>query len=199
MFQRCIEIYRSGELGAIEHIDAAFHIPVTEPDSIRMNYALGGGVTMDIGCYPISWARHLTGDEPESVAASAEVGPAHVDVMLRTEMTFPGGIRVTTAGDMRAEAGFKAYLNVRGSRGEMRVTNPLVPQIGHSIEVIVDGQSRTEVLDRRATYSYQLDALLAAINEGARPATDGVDGVKQMQVIDRAYEAAGLPVRGLPL
>jgi hypothetical protein len=41
-------------LGAIAAIRATFHVPVRDPTNIRMNYATAGGVTMDIGCYPIS-------------------------------------------------------------------------------------------------------------------------------------------------
>ncbi|NNF16517.1 MAG: Gfo/Idh/MocA family oxidoreductase, partial [Gammaproteobacteria bacterium] len=63
LFIRARQVYESGELGHIERIDGAFHIPVTDTNGIRMNYALGGGVTMDIGCYPISWVRHITGAE----------------------------------------------------------------------------------------------------------------------------------------
>ena len=55
-----------------------------------MNYATGGGVTMDIGCYPISWVRHLTSMEPIQIAASAETGPKDVYLFLATEMIFPG-------------------------------------------------------------------------------------------------------------
>ena len=46
------------------------------------------------------------------------------------------------------------------------------------------------------TYGYQLDAFLAAVNDGAPLYTDGEDGARQMAVIDRCYEAAGLPLRG---
>ena len=196
VFMRAREIYASGELGDIETIDAAFHIPVTDPNGIRMVYGLGGGVTMDIGCYPISWVRHISAEEPVVTAATAETGPPHVDVVLKTEMSLPSGIRATTSGDMRPETSFAAYLTVTGSRGRMHVRNPLAPQAGHAIEVSVAGKDRHEVLDRRPTYSYQLDAFLAAVADGAPPLTDGWDGVRQMQVIDAAYQAAGLPLRG---
>jgi predicted dehydrogenase len=196
LFIRAKEIYDSGELGQIERIEGAFHIPVTDPTGIRMNYALGGGVTMDIGCYPISWVRHITGAEPDSIEAEALEGPPSVDVMLTTHMRF-GDIDVTTSGDMRPDTRFTAYLRVEGSDGYMHVHNPLVPQNGHRLEVSVRGQTRTEVFDRRPTYGYQLDAFLAAINDGAPLITDAWDGVRQMQVIDQAYTAAGLPIRGL--
>ncbi|MEM7100884.1 MAG: Gfo/Idh/MocA family oxidoreductase [Pseudomonadota bacterium] len=197
IFARAKEIYDSGELGEIHTIAAAFHIPVTDPDGIRMNYRLGGGVTMDIGCYPISWVRHITGLEPTAVAATAEVGPPNVDVMLRTELDLPGGIKATTSGDMRGDAKFQAYLRVEGTLGYMHLINPLVPQIGHTLRVSIGNNLREESLDRRSTYGYQLDAFLAAVNHGESLPTDAWDGVAQMRVIDQAYTAAGLPLRGL--
>ncbi|MEM7079637.1 MAG: Gfo/Idh/MocA family oxidoreductase [Pseudomonadota bacterium] len=198
VFIRAKEIYDSGELGDIINVDAAFHVPVTDPQDIRMVYALGGGVTMDIGCYPISWVRHITGAEPDEVSAQAEVGPDLVDVMLKTTMRL-GEVTATTSGDMREGVAFTAYLSVTGSRGRLHVQNPIVPQNGHYLDVTVAGETRRESFDRRATYGYQLDAFLAAVREGASLYTDAWDGVKQMQVIDRAYAAAGLPLRGQSL
>ncbi len=197
VFIRAKDIYDSGELGEIRKVSGAFHIPVTDPTSIRMIYELGGGVTMDIGCYPISWIRHITGLEPEMVKAEAEEGPPNVDVMLKTEMRFANGVIGTTSGDMRAGVGFEAWLKVEGSDGTMDVKNPLVPQNGNAIELDIGGTKRTETFDRRPTYGYQLDAFLAAVNQGLPLWTDAWDGFKQMQLIDRAYEAAGLPVRGV--
>ena len=198
IFARAKDIYDSGALGEIHSISAAFHIPVMDPQDIRMNYALGGGVTMDIGCYPISWVRHISGLEPQVLAASAEVGPPQVDVMLKTELALPGGITATTSGDMRPEARFQAFLRVQGTRGSFELVNPLVPQNGHLLRVEVDGTLTEEVCERRPSYAYQLDAFLAAVEDGASVHTDAHDGMKQMLVIDQAYAKAGLPLRGDP-
>jgi predicted dehydrogenase len=196
VFLRAREIFVSGLLGEIATVEAAFHIPVTDPDNIRMNYQTGGGVTMDIGCYPISWVRHIIGSEPMEVQAVAEEGPPDVDVMLKSEMLFPGGIRATTSGDMRPNAKFSAYISVSGSEGSLRVVNPIVPQNGHRIELTVNGRTTVETCDRRPTYGYQLDAFVEAVEQGAPLFTDGEDGSRQMQVIDRCYRAAGLRLRG---
>ncbi len=77
--------------------------------------------------------------------------------------------------------------------------NPLAPQLGHRIELDIQGHKTVEVLDRRSSYAYQLDAFIEAIEEGQPLLTGARDAVKQMRVIDRCYEAAGLPVRGLDL
>jgi hypothetical protein len=47
------------------------------------------------------------------------VGPPHVDVMLAATLKFPSGIVAQTLGDMRAEARFKAELEVTGDAGTM--------------------------------------------------------------------------------
>ncbi len=198
IFIRAREIYTSGVLGNIREISAAFHIPVpVDGDNIRLQYETGGGVTMDIGCYPISWVRHITGEEPVDVTAEAEVGPPEVDLYLATEMTFPGGIKATTSGDMRPDTTFKAELKVIGELGTMSVNNPLVPQIGNSIELNVDGETTLETFDRRSTYGYQLDAFISAVEQGTALFTGPEDAVNQMKLIDRCYESAGLRLRGL--
>ena len=59
VFLRAKEIVLSGVLGKLREIRATFSVPNRIPkDDIRMQYETGGGVTMDIGTYPISWVRH---------------------------------------------------------------------------------------------------------------------------------------------
>lgn len=54
LFRRAKEIYNSGVLGKILQIEAVFDVAITDTSDIRMMYETGGGVTMDIGCYPLS-------------------------------------------------------------------------------------------------------------------------------------------------
>ena len=100
---------------------------------------------------------------------------------------------------MRAGTTTRMDLKVTGDRGEMTVTNPLVPHKGHRIELDIGSETTVEELDRRPTYAYQLDAFIDAIEEGKPLLTGTDDAVKQMRLIDRCYEAAGLPLRGLEL
>ena len=197
VFVRAKQIIDEGLLGEIKSIEAAFHVPVSDPNNIRLDYSLGGGVTMDIGCYPISWVRHLVGEEPKVEAAVAEEGPTYVDLFLEADLVFPSGISAKISGDMREKAKFRMDFSVIGERGILNVQNPLIPQNGHRIEVTVGGETRIETCDRRPTYSYQLDAFIEAIESQALLFTGHEDAVKQMRVIDSCYELAGLPLRGL--
>jgi predicted dehydrogenase len=197
LFIRAVEIVQSGVLGKLSMIEADFHVkgPVAD-DDIRMMYQTGGGVTMDIGCYPLSWVRHLLGTSPLQVSARAETGPAQVDIYMETDMQFPGGIRAKTTGDMRAGGEFKARINLVGDAGSLRIENPLVPQFGHSLALQVAGKKSTVSFDLRSSYAYQLDAFVNAVTNGEPVLTDGRDGILQMALIDRVYQAAGLSIRG---
>ncbi len=198
VFQRAKEIVDSGALGTLREIDAEFGLPwKIRAEDIRMRYETCGGVTMDIGCYPISWIRHLLGEEPVEVSAKAEIGPPDVDLKLTARMSFSNGVVATAIGDMTGEKESATMkFEVRGDVGVLKVRNPLVPQTGHLIEWTVDGETTTETRDRRSTYGYQLDAFIAAVENGEPLYTDGDDAVKQMRLIDRCYEAAGMRPRG---
>ncbi|MDA1298691.1 MAG: Gfo/Idh/MocA family oxidoreductase [Proteobacteria bacterium] len=196
-FIRAKEIFDSGVLGEISEVDAEFTVPGMNPDDIRANYETAGGVTMDIGCYPISWVRHITGEEPTVTSAVAEEGKPRVDLMLKADFRFPSGIIGHIVGDMRNGGAFSAKLTVTGSNGTMTVQNPLVPQSGHKIDVTVNGETQSETLSRRPSYSFQLDAFIDAIENGTPLLTGADDAVNQMRAIDACYTAAGLPLRGL--
>ena len=98
---------------------------------------------------------------------------------------------------MRAGGQFKAELLVIGANGSMRVSNPLVPQIGHSLDLQLGDKKTSETFALRSSYDYQLDAFTAAVISNEPVLTDGRDAVSQMTLIDRVYQAAGLSIRGV--
>ena len=200
VFLRALEIYQSGAIGDLVRLTGSFYAPVGDrgmpPDSIRMIYATGGGATMDMGCYPLSWMRHFSGEEPHVVSAEAVEGPPDVDLRLTTELAFASGATGGTVGSMMTGDRYAADLVAKGSKGTLTVTNPLVPHMGHEIKLTVDGETSTETLTKRTTYDYQLDAFVRALNTGESLPTDAADAVKQMRLIDSAYRAAGMKVRG---
>ena len=196
-FIKAKEICDSGMLGEISEIDAIFHVAGHLKGDIRTRYDTAGGVTMDIGCYPISWVRHIAGEEPVAVTANAETGEADVDLYLAADFTFPSGIIGHISGDMRNGGKPRAHLTVTGSKGTMSINNPLAPHLGCKFEVTIDGVTSVEKFEKRASYDYQLDAFVAAVERGAALYTDANEAVQQMKAIDACYKAAGLPLRGL--
>ncbi len=195
LFLSAIDVMASGRLGRLQHVEAQFVVGTPKADDIRMHYETGGGATMDMGCYPISWLRHITGQEPRVVGATATEGNPQVDMRLEVEYELADGATARTVGAM-GEPGFAADMTVTGSEGVMKVVNPLVPQHGNSLEVTVGGETTREEATKRPTYSFQLDAFVDAVRNGTPQPTDADDAVKQMKVIDAAYIAAGMKPRG---
>ncbi len=196
VFHKALEIVDSGVLGKLQHIDAQFIVGTPNKENIRMIYETGGGATMDMGCYPISWIRHITRQEPRVTNATAVEGDPQIDLSLEVEYEFDNGVTAKTSGAMNQRT-FAADMTVTGSDGELYVRNPLVPQHGNHVKLTVgDNIEFDEELTRRPTYEYQLEAFVDAVRNGTPMPTDAHDAIKQMEVIDAAYSAAGLKPRG---
>lgn len=199
VFRRALAIYRSGAIGDLVRLEGAYHAPIRRRSfrrDIRLEYRTGGGAMMDKGCYPLSWMRHFTGEEPRVVSAEAFEGPPDIDMRLDAELAFPSGAAGTASGSMRKEDPHRAELVAVGARGTLTVVNPLAPQYGHEIRLDADGETTTETLPGRPTYDHQLDAFVRAVSTGESPPTGVADSVGQMRLVDEAYRAAGMRVRG---
>jgi predicted dehydrogenase len=189
-------IVDSGELGAIQHVEAAMSIPLVLPNDIRYRYDLAGGATMDVGCYTISVVRFLAGAEPEVVRAEARLAGPNIDRWMTADLRFADGRSGRITGSLFSTSLIKLQAIVRGARGEMRVFNPFAPHFYHRITVRTADGVRRERVPGQATYTHQLRAFANAVRTGAPTPTDPDDSIANMAVIDAVYDRAGLPRRG---
>jgi predicted dehydrogenase len=195
--ERMVEIV--GELGEVRRVETAMCFPLPRFHDIRYQYALAGGAQMDAGCYALHCARLLGPGEPEVVGARALVlrRDPRVDRAMTVDLRYPTG----SAGQVQASMWSSALLRIRarvtGERGRMTVTNFAAPQYFHRITVAVDGRTRREKVAGEPTYTHQLRAFAAAVaGDPTANLTPPEDSVRTMRLIDAAYEAAGLPLRG---
>jgi predicted dehydrogenase len=193
---RLLEIIRSGELGAIRHIETWMIIPLLARDDIRWNLRLAGGSTMDVGCYTIHLLRTLAGAEPEVTSASARERSPGIDKWLRADVRFADGRTGRFTSSMRSPRGLSVGARVEGERGEIRVLNPYAPQYFSRVTVRAAGKKRTEPrTSRESTYLHQLRAFVGAVQRGEPILTGPSDAIANMRVIDATYLAAGMNVR----
>jgi predicted dehydrogenase len=71
------------------HVEASFGFRLSDSGNFRMHAALGGGATLDVGCYTVSVARWILG-EPLEVLARAHVEHG-IDMTASSLLTFATG------------------------------------------------------------------------------------------------------------
>jgi predicted dehydrogenase len=87
-------------------------------------------------------------------------------------------------------------VDIAGEHGRARVFNFAAPQYYHRLTVTTPAGRRTERVAGAATYTHQLAAFVAATRGEPTNLTPPADSIATMELIDAAYRAAGLPVRG---
>lgn len=186
----------SKALGDLQTIEASFTVEIPPTDEVRQSWELSGGALMDLGCYPVQWARYVAGREPEVFAATMTQGRPNVDIVTDIELDFGEGLtgHIHTAMNPGVERG--NWLKVTGSEGTLRVDNPLAPHAGHKVTLTIGDDVSSYEVEGKTTYHHQLEAFRDAVGSGAQIATGGQDSINTMRIIDAAYIAAGLPVRG---
>ncbi len=190
------DVVMGGTLGEVQHIDTRFCTHMARQEDIRLHYALGGGSTMDQGCYCIRLLRYLTGTEPAVVSARAICTTPQVDHTMAADLQFPDDITARMVCSFRASYIPSITLRVVGARGEMHVVNPVLPQLFNWVTVRIARGTMRRFVWGKATYWYQLQAFVQEVHGVRTPLSDARDGVANMRVIDAIYERAGLQVRG---
>ncbi len=186
--------------GEIRHIQCNVSFPLDGLGDIRYVYALGGGATMDAGCYALDMLRLIGPGEPVVHCALAAEQVPQVDRAMTAYLRYPGGatgwldVSFTQGGEFRAD------VHVVGERGQLLVQNFIHPHARYRVTVQRGGQS--EVIGPRpdivglTTYECQLRAFAAAVQRGAPFPTTPEHALVTMGLIDDVYRAAGLPARG---
>ena len=193
---RVREIVDSGELGELVHVEAWECFPLPRFDDIRYQLDLAGGALMDAGCYAVHMVRLAGRGEPEVLSAQARLRSEQVDRAMRAELRFTEGHTGRVGCSMWSRSLLRLSIRVTGSAGELRVFNPVAPQLYHRLSVTTGSSRRTERFGTRPTYSYQLEAFRDAVGGRVEAnLTPPSDSIATMAVIDAVYEAAGLARR----
>ena len=194
--QRLRDLVASGELGAPRFIETWMCIPLPIPGDIRFRLELGGGATMDTGCYAIHLARTIAGEEPIVVSARAKLASEGVDRAMQADVRFPNGAEGRINCSLFSWKFAKIAAIVKLEHGEIRAFNPVLPQFFHGLKWRKSGGSWTkETFPKKATYAYQLEAFRDAVVHGKPFTTTTSEAVKTMKVVDAVYRAAGMSPR----
>lgn len=186
---RMRDIVSSGQLGELTRADARFDIVVKpSPNQIRFNPDVGGGALWDLGVYPAHWLCSVLGNEAEVVSAAQTLADTGADIATRAELRFSSGLIASLSCDMAAP--FSAHAEFEGTRGKLIVRNPLAPQHGHRLELVLDGITSQEEFSKRASYAYQLEAFRDAVTKSAPVPTRGSASLSSVKLLSAIRDRA---------
>lgn len=195
MVERVREILASGELGELQHVSASFSAYIPQRD-FRFDYALGGGVLLDMGCYPIALLRRMLGTEPEVIEAKADEVAPNVDGIMRARLAFPNAPNTRLFVAMRSlRKPLDVTMRFEGTRGSLHILNFMKPEVFHRLTIRSGDTRRVERVPGGSTYRAQLESFVAAVRGGPPISTTTAEAVKTLSVVDAIYERAGMTPR----
>ena len=153
-------------------------------DNIRLRSGLDGGSLMDVGCYCVSGARLLAGEEPVVAFGTQDVGPSGVDIRFNGILRFPSGVVAEFS------AGFTTFhesLEAIGTTGSLRLPDPW-----HNRTGLIYRDDEPIQVEPMNPYPLELENVGAAIRGEAEPLLGRDDALGQARAIAALYESAAL-------
>ena len=164
-----------GEIGELKVVEANFGIAVLDPDGRHRRADLAGGAMLDVGIYPITFARFLAGD-PVDAKVIGSLGATGVDAtvggvvsyssgaigVFHTSLDMPTSQRASVYGtsgriDVDAPFWFPSGFTVRVTGEEPvhvdMVNNGLAHEAQHAMERIREGHRESDVISLATTVS----------------------------------------------
>lgn len=171
-----------GRIGEIKRMTAGFSFNLGDPSNVRYRPEFGGGSLMDVGCYPVYFARWLFRSEPKRVYAVAEMQTG-VDLRLDGLIEFPGG--AVALFDCAFNLPYRLGVEVVGTTGRLWIPHMWLPPERARFEIIQDDECREIItLPEAHQVVAMVEHFSAAVLEGRDPLPGPEEGVKTMRVLD---------------
>ncbi len=187
------ELVREGAIGRLRHVQGVFTYYNVDANNMRNKLELGGGVLRDIGVYPTVTTRFVTGTEPTRLQAVVVRDPSFgtdIYASVRADCgSFEMSFYVATQMAVRQQMVF------HGDKGFIELETPFNSRVYGDDRVILHnaGHAESTVFRFGDTRQYRLQAeAFARAVAGERAEVFSLeDSMKNQQVIDAIYRAAG--------
>lgn len=185
-----VRMRRAGDFGKILFFQGLSGFRIGDPGQWRLNKGLaGGGAMMDIGIYSVNGARYMVGEDPVWVTAQeTKTDPVKfkegVDETIQFQMGFPSGAVASCLSTYQMNNLDKFFLNGERGYAELQPATGYGPIQGRTYKGILDFPHVTH-------QTVQMDEMAAMILDGKQAIVplDGVEGWKDMMVVDAIYAA----------
>ena len=154
---KLLEIIKNKTIGEIESIETSFGYDTgkTIPESRIFNKELTGGAILDVGLYPISFSRLISGVatgekflEPNFIKAEGRIGDTGVDEVAHANLEFKNGIKAKVSTAIRES--MKNNAIILGSEGTIELPDPWMPGRNggpYHAKIIINKNDQEEVIE----------------------------------------------------
>jgi predicted dehydrogenase len=180
LFARAETLLKDGAIGRIVRARGEFEAEIMRaPGELRWIPEMGGGATMDLGCYVLHAFRTLLG-EGEVLSAAADMIDG-VDATMEADLRF-GEVPAWMRCSMLAPR--NDWIEIEGTAGTLRVNRFVAPQYGGNLVLTRARGTVTEDPVGPSTYAAQLDHVVRVFRGEVAPLTGGADAIATMALID---------------
>jgi predicted dehydrogenase len=184
----------SGAIGRLDVIHTSFselYNPAIAPSWLLDPEIAGGGPMMDLGVYCVNTTRWLAAEDPVEAIAHSWCRDTkrfdHVEQGVTFRLGFPSGLLVQ--GSSTYSAAISSFLFIQGTKGWLLLT----PAYTYEHERRVTGSIAGREIDRRFKtldeFALELDAFSTAILKRKPIEPDGVQGYRDMLILQAIYES----------
>jgi D-xylose 1-dehydrogenase (NADP+, D-xylono-1,5-lactone-forming) len=183
------EIVRSGSLGTVKLIRGSFSYVLSRREDIRLlDPAMGGGSIWDIGCYPISYARTVLGENPLEVFGRQVTGETGIDETFVGQMRFANEVHVQF--DCSFVIPFHSFMEIVGSEATLNIPKPFKPEVNEKIFITRDDKTETLKVNGQELYIGEVEDMADAILLGKAPRISLDDSRANVAAIFALLESA---------
>jgi len=189
-WQRARQLVSEGKIGALRTIQSFFSYYIDDPLNLRNKADSGGGGMLDIGCYTISLARFIFGNEPRRVFGIVEYDPQlKVDRLISSILDFGSGTSTFTCGTQLSPY---QRVNIVGTEGRIEIEIPFNAPIDRPCKIWYQHEDEVEeiLLDICNQYTIEGDLFSQAVLNDTEVPTPIEDAVANMKTIDAVFRSA---------
>jgi predicted dehydrogenase len=189
------ELVRSGKIGELRAFVGTFGYALLRRDNVRYDPAMGGGVLLDVGFYPVTMSRFCFDAEPTAALACCDrESPDGVDVLTSAVLRFPRGQAVFTCGMQLAPTQRAQLLGSEGHIDLFHAWNPAPDRPSHLVletsgHLEAPGGERIEFAPVNQ-YTILAELFARAARDGGPPPVTLEDSMKTMTALDALARSA---------
>jgi len=193
---RARELVRASRIGELRLVSGSFTYFNRDPKNVRNVPEYGGGALLDIGCYPVTLSRFISGQEPTRALGLIERDPeTKTDRLTSAILEFPFGQATFTCSTQIA---YHQRMALLGTTGRIDIERPVNPPNDQPSRILIDdnpsdptGSGITaETIPTCDQFTIQGDLFSRAIRGEGEVPVPLEDSILNMRAIEAIFRSA---------